>query len=323
MRARRATPRAIAGVAASLLVAGLPILSHAQPPATTAVGVLPVQERVYMLVVNGHNSAVQTGADGILVVDPPAPTDAPRVATAIRTLSDRSVHTIINTDFHDTHTSGNDALVAALTGGPGQAVRVMAHTAVLSRLIAQAETRREPVTGFRLNQVITVPINNTYDTPARDFYLNGESIVLYHEPAAHTDGDTVVHFRRSDVLAVGDLFTPERYPVIDLGSGGSVQGLIDALNHILTLTVPARFQEGGTYVIPGRGRLCDEADVVEYRDMLTIVRDRVQDLVARKLTLAQVQAARPSRDYDPDYAFDPADVSGDQFVEAIYRSLAR
>jgi cyclase len=146
-------------------------------------------------------------------------------------------------------------------------------------------------------------------------------VMIHHAPAAHTDGDSLVHFRTSDVIAVGDVFNPDRYPVIDLATGGSVQGLIAALNRILEITVPARFQEGGTYVIPGHGRLSDEADVVEYRDMVTIIRDRVQNLIAKGLTWEQVKATRPSRDYDTEY-----DAAGgatpEAFVEAIYRSLA-
>jgi len=144
--------------------------------------------------------------------------------------------------------------------------------------------------------------------------------VIYHAPRAHTDGDSLVHFRTSDVIAVGDVFSPDRYPVIDLATGGSVQGLIAALNHILEITVPAKFQEGGTYVIPGHGRLCDEADVVEYRDMVTIIRDRVQDLIGKGLTWEQVKAARPSRDYDSEYDGEGGS-SPDAFVEAIFRSL--
>jgi glyoxylase-like metal-dependent hydrolase (beta-lactamase superfamily II) len=125
----------------------------------------------------------------------------------------------------------------------------------------------------------------------------------------------MVFFRRSDVLSTGDIFTPERYPFLDLERGGSVQVEIDALNHILRLTVPEHLQEGGTRVVPGHGRLCNEADVVEYREMVTIIRDRVQDLIKKGDTLAQVKAARPSLDYDTQYGV------GDAFVESVYRSL--
>ena len=135
------------------------------------------------------------------------------------------------------------------------------------------------------------------------------------------DGDSVVLFRGSDVVAVGDLFSPDSYPFLDLERGGSVQGEIDALNHILELTVPAHTQEGGTYVVPGHGRLCDEADVVEYRDMVVIVRDRILDMLKRSLTLDQIKAAKPTLDYDGRYA--SAFMTADRFVESVYRSLTQ
>lgn len=307
-------------VSCALLAAGLAgAEERAQPGSapTGAAGLLRVQGHIHMLVVGGTNIAVQVGSDGVLLVDAATEASAPQVITAIRTLSDKPIHTIVNTHVHADHTGGNDALVKMRGTGAPQPVRVIAQDNVLRRL----QAGNAPVTGFRLNAVITVPINSTYDTPTRDFYLNGESIIVYHAPAAHTDGDSIVHFRGSDVLAVGDLYSPDRYPVIDIANGGSVQGLIAALNKVLELTVPARFQEGGTYVIPGHGRLSDEADVVEYRDMVTIIRDRVQDLIAKKRTWEQVRAARPSRDYDPEYGTPTGPSSPDQFVEAIYRSL--
>jgi cyclase len=324
------TPHMVHNRILTLTLAGL----VASCPATTVgraqqrdagapgVGLLHVQRGVHMLVVNGINIAVQVGDDGVLLVDAATEVVAPPVIAAIRTLSNKPIHTIISTHVHPDHTGGNDALVKARGTGAAQPVRVIAHQAVLGRLMAAPATGSTPVGGFRLNAAITLPINNTYDTPSKDFYLNGESVVIYHAPAAHTDGDSLVHFRGSDVVAVGDVFSPDRYPFIDIASGGSVQGLIDALNHILELTVPARYQEGGTYVIAGHGRLCDEADVVEYRDMVTIVRDRVQDLIAKGLTWDQVKAARPSRDYDPEYGTDTGNSTPDQFVEAVYRSLA-
>ena len=284
---------------------------------TGAAGLLRVQGNIHMLVVGGMNIAVQVGSDGVLLVDAATEASAQQVIGAIRTLSDKPIHTIVNSHVHADHTGGNDTLVKMRGTGASQPVRVIAQDNVLRRL----QSGNTPVAGFRLNAVITVPINSTYDTPSRDFYLNGESIIVYHAPAAHTDGDSIVHFRGSDVLAVGDLYSPDRYPVIDIANGGSVQGLIAALNKVLELTVPARFQEGGTYVIPGHGRLSDEADVVEYRDMVTIIRDRVQDLISKRRTWDQVKAARLSRDYDPEYGTPTGPSSPDQFVEAIYRSL--
>lgn len=157
--------------------------------------------------------------------------------------------------------------------------------------------------------------NDEYFMRTKDLYFNGEPIFVIHEPNAHTDGDSIVLFRRSDTIATGDIFTPDTYPFVDIERGGSLQGLLDALNHILHLTVPAHLQEGGTRVIPGHGRLCDEAEVVEYRNMIAIVRDRVQALIKKGMTLEQVKATRPTFDYDTQYG------PGDAFVEAVFKSL--
>jgi glyoxylase-like metal-dependent hydrolase (beta-lactamase superfamily II) len=157
--------------------------------------------------------------------------------------------------------------------------------------------------------------NDEYFMPTKDLFFDGEAVVITHEANAHSDGDSMVFFRRSDVLAVGDLFTPDRYPMIDLARGGSVTGYIAALNHILHITVPEHLQEGGTRVVPGHGRLCNEADVVEYRDMVTIVRDRIQDMIRKGMKLAQVKGAKPTLDYDTQYG------PGDAFIETVYQSL--
>jgi glyoxylase-like metal-dependent hydrolase (beta-lactamase superfamily II) len=271
-----------------------------------------------MMVGPGGNTVVQVGEDGPLVVDAQPADAAQALRAAIQALSPKPIHTIIDTHLLSDRPGGDDALIKLRGAGAPQQVRVAAHEAVLTRLVNGPDSKL--VGSLALNQVISLPINNTYTSPGRDFYLNGESVFLYHAPAAHSDGDTIVHFRGSDVLAVGSLFEPDRYPVIDIARGGSVNGLIAALNRILELTVPARFQEGGTYVVPGRGRLSDEADVVEYRDMVTIVRDRVAALIRRGTTLAQVKAARPSSDYDPEFGA-AGTSSPDAFVESIHRSL--
>lgn len=272
---------------------------------------MPVQGNVYMLTGPGGNITAHIGADGVLLVDTQTPEAAPRIMTAIRALSSQPIRWIINTNVDSDHTGGNDALsrigaTAASLGRP----RIVAHQNVVQRMVASPGVSRD-----------SWP-NDDYFTPQKDFFFNGEAVVVLHVPAAHTDGDSIVFFRRSDVLSTGDIFTPGRYPVIDVQAGGSVQGLIDGLNTVLRLTVPAKYQEGGTYVVPGHGRLCDEADVVEYREMVTVVRDRVQDLIAKKMSLEQVKAARPTRDYDPEYGAEPGSKAADVFVEAVYRSLA-
>ncbi len=293
-----------------ILMAGL---AQAQPGSEdAATHILPVQGGVYMLVGAGSNTTLQIGKDGVLVVDTQAPQMAPKVVAAIRTLSQMPIRYIVNTDAGVNHAGGNSALVKL--GAVGAMPRIIANDHALNRMSA-----RSPA-GQPLLSEADWP-NDEYFNPTKDFFFNNEAVVVYHMPAAHTDGDSIVFFRRSDVLSVGDIFTPETYPVIDVAKGGSVQGEIDALNRILELTVPAKYQEGGTYVIPGRGRLCEEADVVEYRDMVTIIRDRIQDLIRKGRNLAEVKAARPTLDYDTQYGPASGDWTTEMFIEAIYKSL--
>ncbi|HEY1241738.1 MAG TPA: MBL fold metallo-hydrolase [Bryobacteraceae bacterium] len=273
-------------------------------------GILKVQGNVYMVAAGGRNIAAQVGDDGILVVDTATEALAPQVAAALKKLSDKPILWIVNTGPDLDHIGGN-AVLPRLTGLPErQRARIVAHEDVLNRFSAAPKGKQPDVPD-------ALWPNDEYSGAGKDFSFNGEALVVYHVPAAHTDGDSLVHFRRSDVLATGDVFTPGRYPVIDLERGGSVQGLLDALNQILRITVPLKYEEGGTYVVPGHGRLCDEADVVEYRNMVTIVRDRIRDLMHKDMTLDQVKAARPTRDYDTQY-----DAGGAaMFVEAVYKSL--
>ncbi len=291
---------------AALLAVALLGRLGAQPAAE--LHVLPVQGNVYLLTGAGGNITVQAGRDGVLLVDTGLAARAEDVMAAIRTVSKGPLRYIVNTHVHADHTGGNETLVklGANPDDPGPP-RIIAHLAVQERMA-------EPNSDVKGN----LWPNDTYSTPFKDFFFNNEAVVVTHIPNAHTDGDSIVFFRRSDVLATGDLFMPDRYPFIDLNHGGNVQGLIAGLNKILEITVPAKYQEGGTFVIPGHGRLCEEADVVEYRDMVTIIRDRVQDLIRKGMSLDQVQAAKPSFDYDKQYAGDP-----NAFVEAIYTSLKK
>jgi cyclase len=271
------------------------------------VHVFPVQGNVSMIVGPDGNTTVQVGKDGITVVDTQTAAAAPQAMAAIRTLSDRPIIWMINTSLDAEHIGGNEALLRL--GGSTEAserARVITNENVLDRLVKLGQARVADA----------ATVNDTYFRSPKDFLFNGEPVMVYHVPAAHTDGDSIVLFRRSDVISAGDIFTPDLYPVIDLANGGSVQGLIDALDRILDLAVAGKYQEGGTFVIPGRGRLCDEADVVEFRDMVVIIRDRVQDMIKKGMTLDQVKAGKPSRDYDTQYKGSP-----DMFVEAIYKSL--
>ena len=152
--------------------------------------------------------------------------------------------------------------------------------------------------------------------------MNDEAIEIFYQPAAHSDADSFVLFRKSDVVVAGDIMDTTRFPVIDVAKGGSVQGEIDALNQLIELTVvpgPFIYKGVGTYVIPGHGRPCEQLDVVDYRDMVVIVRDMIADMIKQGKTLDQIKAAHPARPYETEYGTEEGATNA--FVDAIYKSL--
>jgi glyoxylase-like metal-dependent hydrolase (beta-lactamase superfamily II) len=277
-----------------------------------------------MLVGAGGNIVVQTGEEGVLVIDSGLGARSTDVLAAIRRISDKPVRILINTHVHEDHSGANDAIAASgrtLSGNaPGNSglalehARVLAHEHVLARMSAPSgQPSPRPFGAWP---------TETFFGEDKEIFFNDEAIQLIHQPG-HTDGDVLVFFRRSDVVASGDLFLTSTYPVIDAKNGGSAQGVIDGLNRLLDVTIPKDKAEGGTYVIPGHGRLSDEADVVEYRDMLTIVRDRIHDLIRQGKSLADVKAARPTLDYDGRYGATTGPWTTEMFIEAVYRDLSR
>ena len=290
------------------------------------IHVLPVQGSVYMLVGDEGNIAVQVGDQGPLVVDTGAGRLADKVIAAIRKLSDKPIQFIVNTSLHSDHTGGNVKLHASgedpsLMGSffsaqfadAGRGATIIAHQNVQNRMTLPAGK----AASISAEGVPT----DTFVEGRRRKYHNGEGIEIFHEPNAITDGDSIVQFRRSDVIVTGDVLTTTQYPFIDVKNGGSVQGEIAALNNILDKTIYKHEGEGGTLIIPGRGRLCDEYEVSEYRDMLAIIRDRVQALILKNSTLEQVRAARVTADFDDRYGATSGPWTTDAFVEAVYMSL--
>jgi cyclase len=267
-----------------------------------------VQGNVHMLVGDGANAAVQIGDEGVLVVDTGSRLSRDALLAAVKKLSDRPIRWIINTSADLDHTGGNETVSQAGMTVNGNPAAIVSHENVLARMTAA----NRPVTEMPLN---------TFFEDGRDFYFNGEAIFLQHVPSAHSDGDIIVYFRSSDVIVAGDIFVTTQYPVIDLEAGGGIDGYIAGLNRMLDIAVPAYLQEGGTYVIPGHGRVGDEADLVTFRDMLVIVRARIAELVAEGRTLAQVQQAKPALDYDLRYGNDNGEWTSANFVEAIYTDL--
>jgi glyoxylase-like metal-dependent hydrolase (beta-lactamase superfamily II) len=311
--ARRLAP----AVALAMAAAGPSTFGAQSGAADNALHVLPVQGSVHLIAGAGGNIAVQAGEDGVLLVDSGAESMSPQVLAAVRGISTGPIRYIVNTHLHPDHVGGNAALAGAGASlGAARALEgaeITAHENVLLRL--SKPTGTVSATPYKAWPTAT------YATEEKAFSFNNEAVVLMHQPAAHTDGDTLVFFRGSDVLSTGDLMLTTAFPMIDAANGGSLQGIINALNLVLRLAVPRANQEGGTVIVPGHGRLCEEHEVLEYRDMLVIIRDRIRDMVRRGSPLAQVKQARPTLDYDARFGAASGAWTTDAFVEAVYQEL--
>src|SRR5262245_27831330 len=337
-----------------LLVATFAIgIGHTQQ---AQLEILPIRGNLYMLAGAGGNIALSVGPDGVLVVDTGTVQNSDRVLAAIEQLQKqlatnglqawtyaaetrsnlprmisppalpKPIRYVINTSLDPDHTGGNEKISRAgrtLTGGnvvgniadAAEGAAIIAHENVLLRMSSPGRNQAAPP--FR-----ALPTDTFHgDSMKLSHFMNGEGILIMHQPSAHTDGDSIVYFRGSDVIVAGDIFRMDSYPVIDIERGGNIQGVIDGLNHILDLSIAEFRTEGGTMVIPGHGRLTDSADVAYYRDMVTIIRDRIQDMVKKGMTLQQIKAVRPTKDYDPRFGSTTGPYTTDMFIEAVYQSL--
>ena len=289
---------------------------------------LHVQGNVWMINGGLVNAAIQVGDEGVLVVDTMVEPLADKLLAEIRKIAgNKPIRYIINTHVHPDHTGGNEKIARAgksIVGGnfAGQVGQEAANSAQIFAHENVQLRMSQPGPGEPMPPFAAWP-TDTYIESQKDLYFNGEGIELLHQANAHTDGDTVVYFRKSDVVVTGDVYVNTTLPVINLQQGGSLNGIIKSLNHIIRITIPKEKQEGGTYVIPGHGRLVDEADVVEYRDMTTIIRDRFQDAIKRGQTLDQAKTARLVRDYEGRYGATQGFWTTDAFVEAAYKSLSQ
>ena len=309
-------------IASALIFVGLfapaPVVyPQQQKSKSPELELLPVQGNISMLAGAGGNITVQIGKDGVLLVDTGVATMTDKVLEAIRTLSNRQITYIINTDDRSDHIGGNENFAKigrplAIARAAQASVFIIAFNTILERM---TDSKRKP----------SIPEqawpNDTYSVPQKNLYFNGEAVQIFHQPAT-TDGNSIVFFRRSDVISAGDMFDPTEYPIIDLKSGGSLQGVLEGLNRLRQMAVPADHVEAGTMIIPGHGRLCDTADLDIYQQMVTVVRDRLQDMINRGMTLDQVKAAKPTQDYNPIYGSATGNWTTDMFIEAAYKSLS-
>jgi cyclase len=285
--------------------------------------VLEVRPDVFMIAGAGGNIAVQVGDDGVVAVDAGSAAGAPALVAAIKRITPKPIRYVIDTGPDVDHVGGNEVLSnAGDMFFPGTRVAGPRPDPTRSvAMIIAAEGVQRHMSSFTAG----LP-TDSFHYARKYLYVNGEAIEVLHQPAAHTDSDVFAFFRRSDVVVAGDVLDTRRFPVIDLERGGSIDGEIAALNRLAELAVPSVpvvTREAGTLVIPGHGRLCDHYDVVEYRDMITIVRDRVRTLIGAGRSLEQVKAAGPAKGYAARYGDNGGDWTTDRFVEAVYRSLMK
>ncbi len=326
---------------------------------SSPIKVLPVRGNIYVLMGAGANITLSVGLDGVLMVDSGSAAMSKEVIAAVRAVQQwvqartaaaaptllygaetrnsivearradmppKPIRYIIDTSIAHDHVGGNGMIASAgdtFTGGNvagqlsdvGEGAAILGHENLQNRM-ANPPAGQQP---YPTRDQLT----STYNTESMKLsnFFNGEGVVLMHQPAAFTDGDTIVYLRGSDVIAAGEVFRTTTYPVIDTAKGGTINGLIEGLNRIIDLAVPEFRSEGGTLIIPAYGRISDIADVAYYRDMVTILRDRIQAMVKKGMTLEQVKAARPTADYDGRYGATSGSWTTAHFIEAVYKTL--
>jgi len=307
--------------------------ASAQQPTEGDLEVVQLRPNFYVIGGAGGNILVQTGPEGVILVDSGSTQMAEKVLAAVRRLTPLPIRYIINTSMDADHVGGNEKLSkaglsilpGAVAAGAGLSDDLVSNSGAASVLAHEnVMTRMSAATGAQAIPSALWP-TKTFAYRMYSMYLNGEGIQVLHQPAAHTDGDTIVFFRRGDVIATGDIIDTTRFPFIDVRRGGTVQGELDALNRLMDLSIhnlPIQWYPDRTFMVPGHGHVYDKLDLLEYRDAITVVRDRVQDLLDQGRTLAQVKAANPTLGYRSQYGTDSGPWTTDMFVEVVYNELA-
>ena len=346
VNARVRTLQARIGAAALAAVVGVALGvsgANARAQGTAArLEVIQVRPNFYMIVGAGANIAAQIGPNGVVLVNAGIAEASDEVVAAVRKLTTQPIRYIIDTSADPDVVGGNARIAKSgraitsfavganrmtIVGTDVDAARVLSHESILTRMRLAGPNGTSPFASE------TWP-SETFEERRRTMYFNDEGIEILHQPAAHTDADAIVFFRKSDVIVAGNLIDTDRFPVIDLARGGSVKGEIEALNRIIATAIPpgpfiglpngpnaTATLQGGTDVLPGRGRVYRQIDVVNYRDMLVIISDIVQDMIDRKMTLDQIKAADPAKPYTTRYGTTSGPWTTNDFVEAVYKSL--
>lgn len=294
-----------------------------RPAEASALETIQLRPNIYVIFGAGGNVVMHLGEEGVILIDSGSAPMADQVLAAVRRITADPIRLIINTSADPDHVGGNERIAAegvnlnpnAFNAGT-EAAAVLAHENVLNRISAP--------TGQQSPFPVAAWPTETYISKIKSLYLNGEGIQVIHQPNAHSDGDSIVFLRRADVIVTGDIIDLRRFPVIDAAIGGSIQGELAALNGLIELAIPAMpliYKEARTHLVPGHGRISDHAEVVEYRDMVTVIRDVIQNMIDKGMTLQQIQAANPTQGYRARYGSDTGPWTTAMFVEAVYNGL--